>query len=76
MALSTVIDLATRIVVGWSMASHMRTSLVTDALAMARDHGYLSTGAIFHSDRGSQPPRRETPGQTGCPARLARSRSE
>ena len=53
--LATVIDLPTRMVVGWSMASHMRTSLVIDALSMARDHGHLdANGAIFHSDRGSQ----------------------
>jgi len=48
-----VIDLCTRMVVGWSMASHMRMSLIIDALAMARDHDYLGDGgAIFHSDRG------------------------
>ena len=45
---------ATRMVVGWQMADHMRTSLVTDALAMARDHGYAAPGAIFHSDHGTQ----------------------
>lgn len=53
--LATVIDLATRMVVGWSMASHMRTELIIDALTMARDHGRLHpNGAIFNSDRGSQ----------------------
>lgn len=53
--LAVVIDLATRMVVGWSMASHMRTSLVIDALRMARDHGRLHpSGAVFHSDRGAQ----------------------
>jgi putative transposase len=53
--LATVIDLATRMVVGWSMATHMRTSLIIDAISMARDHGHLAdSGAIFHSDRGSQ----------------------
>ncbi|TFD35021.1 hypothetical protein E3T37_16135, partial [Cryobacterium sp. TMT2-10] len=53
--LATVIDLCTRMVVGWSMASHMRTSLIIGALEMARDHGHLDTaGAIFHSDRGAQ----------------------
>jgi putative transposase len=51
--LATVIDLATRMVVGWPTADHMRTSLVIDALAMARDHGHLRPGAIFHSDRGT-----------------------
>lgn len=52
--LAVVIDLATRMVVGWQTAEHMRTSLVIDALAMARDHGHLAPEAIFHSDRGSQ----------------------
>ena len=53
--LATVIDLCTRMVVGWSMASHMRTTLIIDALEMARNHGHLdAAGTIFHSDRGSQ----------------------
>jgi putative transposase len=37
--LATVIDLCTRMVVGWAMAGHMRASLVTGALTMARDRG-------------------------------------
>jgi putative transposase len=52
--LATVIDLCTRMVVGWQMAEHMRTSLVVDALDMARLHGHLGPGAVFHSDRGTQ----------------------
>src|SRR6266496_1000012 len=48
--LATVIDLATRMVTGWQLASHMRTSLVTDALAMAISHGHIQPGAVFHSD--------------------------
>jgi putative transposase len=52
--LATVIDLATRMVVGWQTAAHLRTSLVTDALAMAIDAGHVTTDAIFHSDRGTQ----------------------
>jgi putative transposase len=52
--LATVIDLATRMVVGWQLADHMRTSLVIDALAMAIDSGHLQPDAIFHSDRGTQ----------------------
>ena len=51
--LATVIDLCTRMVVGWQTASHMRTELVIDALAMAHNAGYVAGGAIFHSDRGS-----------------------
>jgi putative transposase len=52
--LATVIDLATKMVTGWQLAEHMRTSLVTGALAMAITHGHIQTGAIFHSDRGAQ----------------------
>ena len=52
--LATVIDLATRMVVGWQLAKHMRTSLVTDALAMAITGGHAPAGVIFHSDRGCQ----------------------
>jgi putative transposase len=52
--LATVIDLATRMVTGWQLASHMRTSLVTDALAMAIAHGHVAPGAVFHSDKGCQ----------------------
>jgi putative transposase len=50
--LATVIDLATRMVVGWQLADHMRTSLVTDALAMAVTAGHAPPGVVFHSDRG------------------------
>jgi putative transposase len=52
--LATVIDLATRMVIGWQLASHMRTSLVVDALQMGVDTGLVAPGAIFHSDRGTQ----------------------
>jgi putative transposase len=52
--LATVLDLATRMVVGWQMATHMRTSLITDALGMAIDGGHVQADAIFHSDRGTQ----------------------
>jgi putative transposase len=52
--LATVIDLATRMVIGWQIADHMRTSLVTDALQMAIDAGQLEADAIFHADRGTQ----------------------
>lgn len=52
--LATVIDLATRMVIGWQLAEHMRTSLVVDALEMAAVHGRVRPGAVFHSDRGAQ----------------------
>jgi len=52
--LATVIDLCTRMVVGWQLADHMRTSLVVDALQMAVDAGHVNAEAVFHSDRGAQ----------------------
>jgi putative transposase len=52
--LATVIDCYSNMVVGYAMADHMRTSLVTDALTMARRHIDVADGCIFHSDRGSQ----------------------
>lgn len=52
--LATVIDLASRRVVGWALADHMRAELVCDALRMAIDTRRPAPGAIFHSDRGTQ----------------------
>jgi transposase InsO family protein len=52
--LATVIDLASRRVVGWAMAEHMRAELVCAALAMAIDARRPAPGLIFHSDRGTQ----------------------
>jgi len=53
--LATVIDLGSRRLLGYTMAEHMRTELVVDALAMAAGvQGNQTTGIIFHSDRGSQ----------------------
>ena len=52
--LATVIDLSSRRVVGWSMADHMRTELVADALRMAIAGRRPDPGLIFHSDRGTQ----------------------
>jgi putative transposase len=52
--LATVIDLATRMVIGWQLADQMRTSLVVDALQMGIDAGLVAQRAIFHSDRGAQ----------------------
>lgn len=52
--LATVIDCCSRALVGWAIADHMRTALVTDALDMAaRARGSLS-GAIFHADHEAQ----------------------
>jgi putative transposase len=52
--LATVIDLASRRVVGWALADHMRAELVGDALRMAIAHRRPAPGLIFHSDRGTQ----------------------
>jgi transposase InsO family protein len=52
--LATVIDLASRRVVGFAIADHMRTSLVLEAMSMALKGRKPAPGLIFHSDRGSQ----------------------
>ena len=53
--LATVLDCYSKKVVGWAMADHLRTSLVTDALGMAVKNGHVRAGVtIFHSDRGTQ----------------------
>jgi len=52
--LATVIDLFSRKVVGWSMAGHMRTSLVNEALQMAIWQRKPPKGLLWHTDRGSQ----------------------
>ncbi|MGA5504984.1 IS3 family transposase [Streptomyces umbrinus] len=57
--LATVIDCHTKAVVGWAMADHMKTSLISDALDMAARNIDLVEGCIFHSDRGSQYTSRE-----------------
>lgn len=52
--LATVIDLASRRVVGFAVADHMRASLVQEAMEMAFKSRRPAPGLIFHSDRGSQ----------------------
>ena len=51
---ATVIDLHSRKLVGWAIADHMRTELVTAALDMAIASRKPPAGVIFHSDRGAQ----------------------
>ena len=53
--LASVIDVFSRRVIGWAIATHMRAELVCDALrmAMANRRGQVS-GVVFHSDRGAQ----------------------
>lgn len=53
--LASVLDLGSRRLLGYSMADHMRTELVADALTMAAgQRGGATAGIIFHGDRGSQ----------------------
>ena len=52
--LAVILDLFSRRVVGWSMASTMHASLVKSALRMAIVHRQPQAGLLHHSDRGSQ----------------------
>ncbi len=52
--LATVLDCFSRKVVGWSIADHMRTGLVCDALRMAASTRGGLDGAVFHTDHGAQ----------------------
>jgi len=53
--LASVLDLGSRRLLGYSMAEHMRTELVLDALEMAiATRGGDAAGVIGHADRGSQ----------------------
>jgi len=52
--LAFVLDCYSRVIVGWQLATHMRTDLVLDALEMANGLRRPGEGLIAHSDRGSQ----------------------
>ncbi len=52
--LATVIDVCSKRLVGWSIADHMRTELVENALDNAASARGSLEGAIFHSDHGRQ----------------------
>ena len=52
--LATVIDLCTRMVVGWSLSDRMTADIAVAALESAKSRGYVAGNAIFHSDRGAQ----------------------
>lgn len=51
--LATVIDCHTKAVIGYAMADHYKTSLISAAIDAAARNYPLADGAIFHSDRGS-----------------------
>jgi transposase InsO family protein len=52
--LAVVLDLYSRLVVGWAMSERMTAPLVCDALQMALWRRKKPSGVIVHSDRGSQ----------------------
>jgi putative transposase len=52
--LAFILDACSRKVVGWSMAAHLRTELVLDALQMAIARRKPTPGLVHHSDRGVQ----------------------
>jgi putative transposase len=52
--LAFILDIYSRKVVGWSMATHLRTELVVDALEMALWRRNPEVGLIHHTDRGVQ----------------------
>ncbi|SOF02124.1 hypothetical protein SAMN05446589_9214 [Streptomyces sp. OV198] len=49
-----MLDCFSRKVVGWSIADHVRTGLVADALRMAATTRGRLDGSVFHSDHGAQ----------------------
>ena len=51
--LATVIDCATRKVIGWAIDDNYKTPLITSAIEMAARNLDLPPGAVFYSDRGS-----------------------
>jgi transposase InsO family protein len=52
--LAAIKDMATREIVGWSMADHLRADLACDALLMAIRRRQPPRGLLHHSDRGVQ----------------------
>ena len=52
--LAVILDLCSRLVVGWALADHLRTELVEKALVCALGKRVPSKDLLHHSDRGSQ----------------------
>ncbi|MFT4543295.1 MAG: putative transposase [Planctomycetota bacterium] len=52
--LAVILDLHSRLVVGWALADHMRTELVETALTSALGKRKPSVDLLHHTDRGSQ----------------------
>jgi transposase InsO family protein len=51
---AAVLDLFSRKIVGWALDTHMRESLILEALDMAVSHREIPGGTLIHSDRGVQ----------------------
>ncbi len=52
--LAVVIDLFSRVILGWKLSESLHSDVVTGALSRALATGLVVKGAIFHSDRGCQ----------------------
>lgn len=52
--LAFILDCYSRVIVGWQLATHLRTDLVLDALEMGNGLRRPAAGLIAHTDRGSQ----------------------
>jgi transposase InsO family protein len=52
--LAVVLDLFSRKVVGWALDTHVRETLILEALTMALGRREMSPGLLLHSDRGVQ----------------------
>lgn len=52
--LAFILDCYSRMIVGWQLATHLRTDLVLDALEMANGLRRPGPGLVAHTDRGSQ----------------------
>jgi transposase InsO family protein len=73
---SAVLDLYSRKIVGWSMARHLRTELVSEALKMAFVRRKPRAGLLHHSDRGVQYASsgyQDLLAQNGCVCSMSRS---
>jgi transposase InsO family protein len=74
--LATVIDIASRRVVGYAIADHLRTELVSAALVNAVAARGPAPGVIFHADRGCQYTSAEFAGLAGgCAVQLSHGRT-
>ena len=68
--LATVIDLCTRMVVGWSLSDRMTADIAVAALESAKSRGYVAGNAIFRSDQG-RPVHQQGLGRVGAGQRRA-----